>query len=458
MTFTASGRRVALLALCLAHVPAHAGLFDAFTTDRYWQFRWFTAGDRPDDSPAMASAIAQCQAEALAAAANHRMPGTAPTIYSSSNPDRAEDFNQKMRDLRDIGMRDYDRLAAAARSEAAACLAQALGQPAQLRLWNRKTGKALAGSLHPVPVRSGDRWSGLIDQHQQAIARFEGSLPTARAAWTAYLALWNGLKLPPPHEERLFAQARRHVQASGTAPADGSGEPAAAAAPPSTLQDCEACPPLQRVPAGDYLRGGRTVAEVREAGFPVPVRLGSFWVGRTEVTQRQWMAVTGSNPSSPKAVACGLDCPVNNVSWADAQAFVRLLSARTGARYRLPSADEWEYAARAGATTPYTTGAQITQEQANVDGRAPVSFKPVGSYPANAWGLHDVHGNVAEWAQDCFVQTALDRVEPEPAPEPCTRRLVRGDGVGMKALPLHRKTWHDGKLESIGLRVVRDPD
>jgi formylglycine-generating enzyme required for sulfatase activity len=89
--------------------------------------------------------------------------------------------------------------------------------------------------------------------------------------------------------------------------------------------------------------------------------------------------------------------PVECVSWFDAQEFCRRLSRRTGKTYTLPSEAQWEYACRAGTTTPYAFGATLSQRQANVGSSGTTE---VGSFPANAWGLHDMHGNVWEWCAD----------------------------------------------------------
>ena len=95
-----------------------------------------------------------------------------------------------------------------------------------------------------------------------------------------------------------------------------------------------------------------------------------------------------------------------NVSWYDAAAYAAWLSSQTGDRYRLPSEAEWEYAARAGTETVYSWGNDIGDNRANCDGCPSQwdEFKtaPVGSFAANAWGVHDMHGNVWEWVRDCW--------------------------------------------------------
>ncbi len=135
-----------------------------------------------------------------------------------------------------------------------------------------------------------------------------------------------------------------------------------------------------------------------------------FYMGVTEVTRAQWKAVTRRNPGRFRFR--GNDLPVVRVSWKKAVAFCEKLSRLEGRTYRLPTEAEWEYACRAGTTTAFNTGATISTDQANYDGdftygsgrkgvyRAKTTT--VGSFPANAWGLHDMHGNVYELCQDVW--------------------------------------------------------
>lgn len=168
---------------------------------------------------------------------------------------------------------------------------------------------------------------------------------------------------------------------------------------------------LVYVPAGSFLMG--SPASEAERGndegpqHQVTIREG-FYMGRYEVTQAQWQAVMGSNPSNFK----GCDqCPVEQVSWNDAQEFIRKLNARgDGYTYRLPTEAEWEYACRAGTTTEFAYGNSLSSEQANFNGNHPYGgaakgvyrqkTTPVGSFQPNAFGLYDMHGNVSEWCED----------------------------------------------------------
>ncbi len=160
-----------------------------------------------------------------------------------------------------------------------------------------------------------------------------------------------------------------------------------------------------------------------------------FYLQTTEVTQGQWEAVMGGNPSYFKK--CGKKCPVEGVSWEDAQRFIEMLNDRDGRiQYRLPTEAEWEYAARAGTAGPFAFGKCLSTDQANFNGNFPIpgcpkgesrhTTVPVASFPANARGLHDMHGNVFEWCQDWYGVYA-GNPETDPAgPEQGASRVLRG--------------------------------
>jgi formylglycine-generating enzyme required for sulfatase activity len=143
--------------------------------------------------------------------------------------------------------------------------------------------------------------------------------------------------------------------------------------------------------------------------------LEGFWLGQTPITQAQWRVVA-SWPKVERELAKdpsyfkGDDRPVKLVSWHDAMEFCRRLSQRLGPTFSLPSEAQWEYACRAGTTTPFAFGDTISPELANYDGtvayaNGPKGVRrgettPAGTFPANAWGLQDMHGNVWEWCLD----------------------------------------------------------
>ncbi|AFZ44411.1 protein of unknown function DUF323 [Halothece sp. PCC 7418] len=138
------------------------------------------------------------------------------------------------------------------------------------------------------------------------------------------------------------------------------------------------------------------------------VEIAPFYMGRYPVTQRQYKAVMGENPSSFK----GENNPVEGVIWYKAKEFCQKLSEQTRKIYQLPSEAQWEYACRAGTTTPFYFGETISTDQANYNGNYTYGngkegiyrekTTPVGSFPPNAFGLYDMHGNIWEWCEDVW--------------------------------------------------------
>ncbi len=177
--------------------------------------------------------------------------------------------------------------------------------------------------------------------------------------------------------------------------------------PGQRFRDCPECPEMTVLPAGSFIMGSPAwEAGHREHETPARrIQIGhSLAVGVHEVTAEEWDACVadgGCNGYSPPAPWGRGQLPAVFLSWQDAQSYAAWLSRRTGRSYRLPTEAEWEYAARAGTAGAWHTGGQITPDDANygnaVDGPA-----PVGSYPPNMFGLHDMHGNVWEWVEDCW--------------------------------------------------------
>ncbi|MDE0331907.1 MAG: SUMF1/EgtB/PvdO family nonheme iron enzyme [Nitrospinae bacterium] len=178
------------------------------------------------------------------------------------------------------------------------------------------------------------------------------------------------------------------------------------------FRDCPECPEMVPVPAGSFMMGSPSGEKGRDddEGPRRRVTISKpFAVGRYEVTFAEWdacAAVDGSGCHRPGDEGWGRGRrPVINVSWDDAQAYVKWLSKKTGERYRLLTEAEWEYAARAGATTRYSWGDDIGHNRANCEGcgsRWDRQTAPVGSFRVNPFGLHDAHGNVWEWVADCW--------------------------------------------------------
>ena len=200
------------------------------------------------------------------------------------------------------------------------------------------------------------------------------------------------------------------------------------------------------------------------------VCLNHFFIGKYEVTQRQWKAVMGNNPSHFKN--CGDNCPVEQVSWKDCQKFIEKLNQREGTdKYRLSTEAEWEYACRAGTSTPLYTGNCISTDQANYNGNYPMQgcskgrsrgkTVKVGSFSPNSLGLYDMHGNVWEWCRDRYSNypSAGHITDPEGT-SIGQERVMRGgswsgDARSMRSANRSRNYPDYGGSYS-GFRVVRD--
>jgi sulfatase modifying factor 1 len=191
---------------------------------------------------------------------------------------------------------------------------------------------------------------------------------------------------------------------------------------------------LRWIMPGEFLMGSpASEAERRDNETQHRVILTQgYWLADTACPQALWQAVLGDNPSRFK----GEDRPVENVSWDDAQRFIeRLNELIPGGGFRLPTEAEWEYACRAGTTTAFWFGDQITPEQVNYDGNNPYAGGRKGKYrketvavkalPCNGWGLYQMHGNVWEWCQDWYGEYPLDTVVDPTGPERGGRRVLR---------------------------------
>ena len=164
------------------------------------------------------------------------------------------------------------------------------------------------------------------------------------------------------------------------------------------------------IPPGTFVMGSPSDDPGRDADetmHTVTISEG-FYMQTTEVTQGQWLELMGDNPSYFKG--CGMDCPVENVSWVDSQLFIRRLNDREGTnKYRLPTEAEWEYACKAGSETAFANGKieeRLCGYEPNLDkmgwycGNSGKSLHPVARKQPNVWGLYDMHGNVWEWCED----------------------------------------------------------
>lgn len=179
------------------------------------------------------------------------------------------------------------------------------------------------------------------------------------------------------------------------------------------------------IPAGTFEMGSATGEPDERPTRKVTISK-PFFLGKYEVTQAQWQAIMGKNPSF---FGGNPNLPVESVWWTDVQLFIRLLNAKEGhQQYRLPTEAEWEYAARAGTTTtfPFGNDAVLLSEHAWYKDNAGGTTHPVGRLKPNAWGLHDMLGNVWEWVQDWYQRYEAGAVTDPTGPDSGTHRMRRG--------------------------------
>jgi formylglycine-generating enzyme required for sulfatase activity len=216
------------------------------------------------------------------------------------------------------------------------------------------------------------------------------------------------------------------------------------------FSDCETCPEMVVLPGGIFTMGSPAgeAGRGRDEGPQHEVSISPFAIGKYEVTFAQWdacLAAGGCGGFSPPDSGWGRGArPVTGVSWNDIQSYLDWLNERAGGlRYRLASEAEWEYAARAGAGEAYAFGPRVTATDATFRTR---QTTPVGEHAANAWGLFDVHGNVGEWVEDCYVanyeRAPIDGGAVQA--DNCARR--RRAPIRARRSP-HRRGWLSGRAD-----------
>jgi formylglycine-generating enzyme required for sulfatase activity len=225
-------------------------------------------------------------------------------------------------------------------------------------------------------------------------------------------------------------------------------------------------------PPGKFTMGSpRTEPKRRADENQVEVTLTKgFWAGKYEVTQGQWKRVVGAFPKEQPAGE-GDDFPVVWVNYAEAEAFCRKLTEQArksgqlpeGWEFRLPTEAQWEYACRAGTTTATSFGDRLSSKQANFqgkpyngaeDGPSLKRAAKVGSYPANAWGLHDMHGNVVEWCRDWYHRKLPGGKDPDLSSK---RGTMNRDGTFSRSR--RGSAWSDnGWASRSALRQRYEPE
>lgn len=228
-------------------------------------------------------------------------------------------------------------------------------------------------------------------------------------------------------------------------------------APPAPV--CDLCPAMVALPGGTFQMGSPVTESGREP-IEGPVRevtLKPFAISKTEITYADWIACieaggcNGYRPGAPVSEAM----PVTAVSWRDASAYVKWLSAETGQAYRLPTEAEWEYAARRGTDTAYWWGTKFDAANAPRD-----KLREAASLPENMFGLQGMLGNAGEWVEDCYVNGYTDAPLDGGAVTSgdCSRRVVRGGSI--KSSPAAHRAANRARLpvstrdRQYGFRIV----
>ena len=218
--------------------------------------------------------------------------------------------------------------------------------------------------------------------------------------------------------------------------------------------------PFAFCPAGSFKMGSPSAEDGHSSDEnQVSVSLSkAFWMAKTEVTQAQWRAVMGSDPSHFK----GDDLPVEVVSWDDAQKFIKKVNDSgvipEGWKVALPTEAQWEYACRAGETGPYSGG--TIEQVAWYDGNRGSKTRPVGTKKPNAWGLYDMHGNVWEWCADWYDDSLSGGTDPS-GPSSGVYRVVRGGSWRGNAARCRAavRSWNppDSRFDPLGFRPALVP-
>ena len=291
---------------------------------------------------------------------------------------------------------------------------------------------------------------GLYDAAMESVTRYLTSIGRDGEFYREALELLNDAEAAKAAAAEAAEAARVAAEAEARAAAEAAMRPAGEARMFDGME-------FVWVPAGDFLMGS-TSPEADDREQPVTqVRISrGFWLGKYEVTQAAWQRVMGTNPSDN--AGCG-QCPVEQVSWYDALDFIQLLNVQTGGNlYRLPTEAEWEYAARAGTTgNRYGNLDEVAWHGSNSDGRP----HPVGQKAPNAWGLHDMLGNIWEWVADWYGPYPGGSVTDPQGPSFSSLRLIRGGGwnafMAASVRVSYRARANDaGKRDSItGVRLAR---
>jgi formylglycine-generating enzyme required for sulfatase activity len=225
---------------------------------------------------------------------------------------------------------------------------------------------------------------------------------------------------------------------------------------PATLIDTTTGMVLLKVAGSTYTMGD-TFGDGFSGELPThQVTVGDFYIGKYEVTQGQWQAVMGSNPSYFSS--CGTTCPVEQVSWDDIQTFITTLNQRSGKSYRLPTEAEWEYAARSGGKSEKYSGSSDVNAVAWYTTNSSGTTHPAGQKQANGLGLYDMSGNAWEWVNDWYGSYSSTVQTNPTGPTSGSYRVTRGGGWNHDATyaraSYRNNNTPDLRAKTVGFRLA----
>ena len=307
----------------------------------------------------------------------------------------------------------------------------------------------------PVPVEFYFRYATVLQRHgalQDALnnaLRYVGLAGSEGESYTEALELMDRIEREIAAAERAERERVARAERAAREARVAATRERAARVLPSEIEAME----FVRIPAGRFLMGSGLVPD----GVPLhQVRVSQdFELGKYEVTQSEWTAVMGQNPSSETCQRC----PVTNVSWNEVQEFIGILNQAAGLAglYRLPTEAEWEYAARAG-----TTGERYASDVDAIawhGGNGGHRSHPVGEKTPNAFGVHDTLGNVWEWVQDWYGSYSAGTVTDPVGPSEGSYRVIRGGSwlhSGIDCRAAYRLPSSPGqRFSRLGFRLAR---
>lgn len=354
--------------------------------------------------------------------------------------------------------------AQAAGNQAPGVVPRASPEQFELAFWNSIKDSAHASDYEAyLKAYPKGRFAGLAQARLQRLRATPGAAaPPAPPAPLAHQ------KPKPAPAQPAPAQSAPAKQAPAKqAPAEDAPPAQAAAGGGPEIRDCPGCPVLVSLPADAFTMGNNASDPSEKPAHPV--RLGApFAIGKFEVTVQQWNACAeaGGCPKLAQGLNSNANGPVRDLSWDDAQQYVKWLASVSGKPYRLPTEAEWEYAARGGTTTPYWWGAKMVTGKANCKDCGPPwsAERPAnaGSFAANPYGLYDTSGSVWEWVADCWHNNFKDAPNDGSTwDDPnCRVRVIRGgswrEGAAYMVTSTRFKYDASVRQPQNGFRVARN--